>query len=102
MVEQQILGYSYAQVSARLAERWRLPVRIVEAMRFQNEPLAENAGEPLAAIVHLASWRMRAHLAKLDEKQMADSFPGDVGLLVGLDIDMVLQQDPFDWRGQPA
>lgn len=102
LVEQQILGYSYAQVSARLAERWRLPMRIVEAMRYENEPLAENAGEPLAAIVHLASWRMRAHLAKLDEKQMADSFPGDVGLLVGLDIDMVLQQDPFDWRGQPA
>jgi len=46
---------------------------------------------------------MRAHLAKLDEKQMADSFPGDVGVILGLDIDMVLQQDPFDWRrGQSA
>ncbi len=98
LVEQQILGYGHEEVSARLAERWRLPAKIVEALRYQSEPLAENAGEPLAAVAHLASWRMRAHMAKLDEKQMADSFPGDVGVIVGLDIDMVLQQDPFDWR----
>ncbi|MBC7215905.1 MAG: HDOD domain-containing protein [Burkholderiaceae bacterium] len=102
LVEQQILGYGYEEVSARLAERWRLPARVAEALRYQNDPLAENACEPLAAIVHLASWRMRAHLAKLDEKETADSFPGDVGAIVGLDIDMVLQQDPFDWRGQSS
>jgi len=103
LVEQQILGYGYEEVSARLAERWRLPARVAEALRYQSDPLAERAGEPLAAVAHLAIWRMRAHLAKLDEKQMADSFPGDVGVILGLDIDMVLQQDPFDWRrGQSA
>jgi len=76
---------------------------VAEALRYQSDPLAERAGEPLAAVAHLAIWRMRAHLAKLDEKQMADSFPGDVGVILGLDIDMVLQQDPFDWRrGQSA
>ena len=31
------------------------------------------------------------------ERELAVSFPGEVGLVLGLDIDMVLQQDPFDW-----
>ena len=32
---------------------------------------------------------------------MAVSFPGEVGLMLGLDIDMVLQQDPIDWTARP-
>ena len=28
---------------------------------------------------------------------MAVTFPGEIGDVLGLDIDMVLQQDPFDW-----
>gem|GEM_PF-3852965 len=32
---------------------------------------------------------------------MAGSFPGEVGVVLGLDIDVVLQQDPIDWRVPP-
>jgi hypothetical protein len=28
---------------------------------------------------------------------MAVTFPGAVGEVLGIDISMVLQQDPFDW-----
>jgi hypothetical protein len=33
---------------------------------------------------------------------MAVTFPGAVGEVLSLDIDMVLQQDPIDWNSQRA
>ncbi|MNT93275.1 hypothetical protein D3C72_2347050 [compost metagenome] len=52
-------------------------------------------------MIHLASWRARAREAGLNENELAVSFPGEVGLVLGLDIDMVLQQDPIDWNVRP-
>ena len=52
-------------------------------------------------VIHLAAWRARAREAELNEKELAVSFPGEVGLALGLDIDMVLQQDPIDWTARP-
>ena len=46
-------------------------------------------------------WRARAREVGLDDKEMAVSFPGEVGLALGLDIDRVLQQDPIDWTVRP-
>ena len=36
----------------------------------------------------------------MSEKELATSFPDVVGLALGLDIDMVLQQSPIDWTGK--
>lgn len=33
----------------------------------------------------------------MSQRELAVSFPDAVGVVLGLDIDMVLQQDPFDW-----
>lgn len=95
--EQYRLGYGYAQVGAGLARRWCYPQAMVDALAHQGEPFARDVYEPLAGVIHLASWRARAQLAGLDESALADSFPGAVADILGLDIDMVLQQDPFDW-----
>ena len=35
------------------------------------------------------------------EARMASLEGGEVGLALGLDIDMVLQQDPIDWKVRP-
>jgi hypothetical protein len=48
----------------------------------------------------LAAWRARAKEVELDENALAVSYPGEVGLALGLDIDMVLQQDPLDWSAK--
>lgn len=100
-IEQRILGYCYGNVSAGLAQRWQFPEVVVDALQHQSAPLDNNAYEPLAGVIHLASWRARAREADMDEKEMAVSFPGEVGLMLGLDIDMVLQQDPIDWTPRP-
>ncbi|OGA60222.1 MAG: histidine kinase [Burkholderiales bacterium RIFCSPHIGHO2_01_FULL_64_960] len=100
-VEQRIFGYCYGHVTAGLARRWRLPEVVVDALHHQSAPFDNNAYEPLAGVIHLASWRARAREAELGEKELAVSFPGEVGLALGLDIDMVLQQDPIDWTAKP-
>ncbi len=96
-VEQRLLGYSYVDVTAGLARRWQLPEIVVDALQHQNAPFENNAYEPLGGVIHLAAWRARALEAELDNRELTVSFPDKVGLALGLDIDMVLQQDPIDW-----
>lgn len=100
-LEQRILGYAYGQVGAALALRWGLPAFVVDAIGWQHTPFDNQLYEPLAGVVHLAAWRARAIEAGLGEREMAVSFPDQVGLALGLDIDMVLQQDPIDWSARP-
>lgn len=100
-LEQHLFGYSYAHVSAGLAWRWQLPEVVVDALRHHDAPFDNEVYEPMAAVLHLAAWRARAREAGLDERELAGSFPGEVGVALGLDIDMVLQQDPIDWTVRP-
>ncbi len=93
-------GFCYAQVGAAYAQQWNFPQTIVDALAYQVEPFDNEAYEPLAGVIHLASWRARAREAELSDKALAVTFPGPVGEVLGLDIDMVLQQDPIDWLSQ--
>jgi len=90
-------GYCYAHVGAEYARHWLFPQPIVDALEHQYAPFANNVYEPLAGVIHLATWRVRAREANLNERALAVTFPGEVGEVLDLDIDMVLQQDPFDW-----
>lgn len=98
--ELKFFGYNYADVAAGLARKWLFPLTIVEALEYQDAPFADDAYEPLAGVLHLAAWRARAKDAGLNQRAMAVTFPGAVGEVLALDIDMVLQQDPIDWHSQ--
>ncbi len=93
-------GFCYAQVGAGFASQWHFPQAIVEALAHQDAPFEHDVYEPLAGVIHLATWRARAKEADLSDKLLAVTFPGSVGEVLGLDIDMVLQQDPIDWSAQ--
>ncbi|WP_353234641.1 HDOD domain-containing protein [Diaphorobacter ruginosibacter] len=97
-LERQEFGYCYAQVSAGLAKRWRLPQVLVETLCYQADPLDNESYEPLASVLHLAVWRARAREARLSERELAVTYPDEVGVTLGLDIDTVLQQDPINWK----
>ena len=99
-VERKALGFNYAQVAAGLARKWLFPLPIVEALEYQDAPFDDDVYEPLAGVLHLAAWRARAKDAGLNQREMAVTFPGAVGEVLALDIDMVLQQDPIDWNSQ--
>jgi len=96
-LERRDFGYCYASVGAGYARMWHLPQSMVDALEHQFAPFENNVYEPLAGVVHLAAWRSRGKEANLSERGLAVTFPGSVGVALGLDIDMVLQQDPFDW-----
>lgn len=100
--ERRQFDFDYAQVGAGLARQWAFPQTIVDAIERQDAPFLNDVYEPLAGVIHLAAWRARAKLAGLNQREMAVSFPGPVGEVLSLDIDMVLQQDPIDWNGQRA
>lgn len=96
--EIRLFGFSYAQVSAGLAKRWQLPEVLVEALCYQSNPLDNDSYEPLAAVLNLAIWRARAGEARLNERELAVTYPGEIGMTLGLDIDTVLLQDPINWK----
>jgi HD-like signal output (HDOD) protein len=96
-LEIKLLGYDFGLVSAALARRWHYPQAMVDALEHQADPFENDNYEPLAGVLHLAGWRARAKEARLDERGLAVTFPGAVGDILKLDIDMVLQQDPIDW-----
>ena len=95
--ERRLLGYGYADVGAGYASRWQFPRTLIDALEHQYAPFENHVYEPLAGVIHLATWRARGKEAKLTQRELAVSFPDDVGVALSLDIDMVLQQDPFDW-----
>ena len=76
---------------------WHFPQPMVDALEHQYAPFENNVYEPLAGVIHLAAWRARAKEADMNERAMAGSFPDSVGVALDLDVDAVLQQDPFDW-----
>ena len=96
-LERQRLGYCWASVGAGYARMWQFPASMVDALEHQYAPFDNEVYEPLAGVIHLATWRARCKEANLGEREMAVTFPGWVGEVLELDIDMVLQQDPFDW-----
>ena len=100
-IEQRILGYSYSHLSVALVQRCLLPQVVLDALQYQAAPFENTAYEPLAGVIHLAAWRVRGREAGLSERELAVTFPGEIGLMLGLDIDMVLQQDPIDWTVRP-
>jgi len=54
-VERQTVGYDHAELGALAVESWRLPQRVVEAVRTHHTPQAALLDPSLAAAVHLAS-----------------------------------------------
>jgi len=99
-VERRTFGFCYTEVSAWLARQWHLPTLIHDALLFAHAPFDHEPHEPMAGVVHLAMWRARARQAGLSENAMTVSFPSLVAEVMGLDIDLVLQQDPIDWSLQ--
>ena len=96
-LERREFGYCYANVGAGFAAMWRFPQPMIDALEHQYAPFENGVYEPLAGVIHLAAWRARAKEAKLSERATAVTFPDAVGVALDLDIDAVLQQDPFDW-----
>ena len=53
--EKRALGCSHAEVTAELARRWQLPLRLVDGFSHACEPLKARPFSMLAAVLHMAA-----------------------------------------------
>ena len=52
--EQQVLGYTHADVGARLCEAWSLPDSITKCIRYHHDPEGVVTPDPLVDAIHLS------------------------------------------------
>jgi putative nucleotidyltransferase with HDIG domain len=55
-IEMKLLGLNHAEVGGRLLEQWKLPERLVNAVRNHHHPSAAGTDERLAACVYLGDF----------------------------------------------
>lgn len=85
-----VFGYSYADVGAALAKEWRFPKKMIDAIQHQAAPFENDVYEPIAGVIHVASWRARAQELELNSQGIINSYPDPVGLVLGIDPDSVM------------
>ncbi|MDO9314894.1 MAG: HDOD domain-containing protein [Burkholderiaceae bacterium] len=91
------LGYSYAEVGAAFASRWRFPLPIVDAIRHHCDP-QDTGGDTLASVVFLAAWTARAHELDICGTALFDQFPHTVANAIGLtDSALLCSDEVIEW-----
>lgn len=91
--EKALFGYSYADVGAALAREWHFPKRMINAIEHQCAPFENDTYEPIAGVVHVASWRARAEEGHLRSELLINTYPDPVGLVLGIDPDTVVGEE---------
>jgi len=91
--ERDLFGYSFAEVGAALASEWCFPSSMIEAIEHQVLPFGQDVHEPIAGIVHIASWRSRAEELSLGGAELVKTYPGSVGLALGIQPDILVGED---------
>jgi HD-like signal output (HDOD) protein len=89
-VERQLLGFDHAQLGARLAELWRFPPAICDAIAHQHEPGKARLERALAEALHCADWlaaEMGRGLVPFDHPAWPDKRSADTFGLSPLDLD---------------
>lgn len=97
-LELRTWGYSANSATAALLRQWNFPPDVVAAIQAMEAPMASEQFDPMAGVLHLAVWCNRVKNSGWSERNMADAFPVDVALALGIDVDVVLQQEGADWR----
>ena len=97
-LEQKHWGYSANSTTAALLRQWNLPADVVAAVQAMEAPMTAEQFDPMAGVLHLAVWYSRVKHCGWSERTIADAFPVDVALALGVDVDVVLQQEAVDWR----
>lgn len=97
-VEIKLMGYCSGQITAHLARQWNFPLVMSDAFEFLHTPLNQPVFEPLTGVLHLAIWLASTRALNWSERQLAVSYPAEVGLALGMDIDMVLRQASINWH----
>jgi HD-like signal output (HDOD) protein len=91
--ERALFGYNYAEVGAALAREWHFPKRMINAIEHQCAPFENDVYEPIAGVVHIASWRARAEEGRMRSELLINTYPDPVGLVLGIDPDIIVGEE---------
>lgn len=92
--EQASFGFTFADVGAELARRWKFPPTFAETITAFPEPHHNGELNRLAAVVALAAWRARVEQAQLTAEEIAACYPTDLAEELGLDDDVLIDEMP--------
>lgn len=59
VTEREVLGIDHCRAGAMLAEKWKLPLQLVEAINYYPEPGLANFNKTLPALVHIGDYVAR-------------------------------------------
>jgi putative nucleotidyltransferase with HDIG domain len=95
------LGYSYADVGAAFAAKWRFPQEIVDAIQHHPDPQDDVEVDTLAGILYLASWSSVAHELAQDVPSLVAQYPRRVADAIGCSEgeERLCTQNPIEWTG---
>ncbi|WP_158291812.1 HDOD domain-containing protein [Lampropedia puyangensis] len=83
--------------SALFIKQWGMPEILSNIVQNCEAPLEDDENiSPLAAVLHLAVWR--ACISSLGMTYSTSTYPAEVALSLGMDMDMVLHQEPIRWK----
>ena len=92
--ELDTLGFSFYDVSAGLAQRWKFPTVFTSTIREVAAPLLGSPPDRLAAVVHLAAWRAQLNEAREAPDDVAGEVPSAVAAVLDLGPDQLLSDMP--------
>ena len=92
--ELNTLGYSFYEVGAGLAQRWKFPAVFTHTIGDIAHPLLATPPDRLAAVIHLAAWRAQLSEARAEPDDAAGEVPVAVAALFGLEPGLLLEEMP--------
>jgi HD-like signal output (HDOD) protein len=91
--EMDTLGYSFYDVGAGLAQRWKFPAVFTRTIQDVARPL-QGRPDRLACVVHLAAWRAQLNEARADPDGTVGEIPAAVAAVFGLEPGLLLEEMP--------
>lgn len=83
-VEEMVIGYNHSQVGALVAEKWKLPLELVEAISCHHEPEKATVNPKLVAITHVSDGLIMMMGFNLGADGLAYKMSNDAMTLLGI------------------
>lgn len=93
-MESGTFGYHFGNVGAELARQWKFPPSFATALDQFDNPMGHNPPDPMALILHVASWRARAEYQGMSAEEQQGTVPANACLALGLDANQLLADMP--------
>lgn len=89
VIEEEILGYNHAQIGMALAEKWKLPAKLAEAVKYHHFPqLCESEENSLPYLIHISNYLAKYTFDYDSEEENSHLEPLQDGMLEYLGVSL--------------